>query len=135
MSTLELTTASGELIPVTRFRMTESVSTLFSIELRAHVDDAVLDLSAIAGHTATFRASAGHVHSLHSAPRSWSGIIRHAEQVHAVPAGLGQVGLSTYLFRLVPDAYRLTQRRDNRIFQQRSIPDVVEEVLAEHSIP
>jgi type VI secretion system secreted protein VgrG len=134
MSILELSTASSEALPVTQFRAAERVSSPFSIDLWALSEEASVNLSAIVGRPATFRVNAGHAHALRSSDRCWSGVIARAEQVHAVPEGLGQAGASTYLLRLVPRVWLLTQRRDNRIFQQISIPDIVGEVLKQWSI-
>jgi type VI secretion system secreted protein VgrG len=133
MSILVLTTSS-EALAITHFRAVEKVSTPFAIELWADSADASLDLSAIVGHPATFRADAGHVHALHRGARSWSGLITHGEQLRAVPVGLGQAGTSAYRFSLSPDVWRLSQRRNHRIFQHLSLPDIVEKVLHEWSI-
>lgn len=133
MSILVLTTSS-EALSVTHFRAVEKVSTPFSIELWADSADASLDLSAIVGHPATFRANAGHVHALKSGARAWSGLITHGEQLRAVPAGVGQAGTSAYRFSLAPDVWRLSQRRNHRIFQHVSIPDIVEKMLHEWAI-
>ena len=90
MSILELTTASGETFSVQRFRVTERVSDLFSIELQVLSDDPALDLSAIIGQTATFRAVAGHAHTADQGSRSWSGLLDNGGQVHAMPLGPGE---------------------------------------------
>ena len=54
--------------------------------------------------------------------RQWSGICNHFEQVQAE-----ETGLSTYLVRIVPELWLLTQRRNNRIFQHLSVPDIVDD--------
>lgn len=134
MSLLELIPASAEPVQVIEFRAAERTSTLFSIDLWALIDDATMDLSAVVGRPALFRAVAGHVHVLGGGTRAWSGIVSHVEQVHGVPTSFGQAGKSTYQFHLVPDAWRLTLRRNNRIFQHLSIPDIVDQILREWSI-
>ena len=135
MSILELSVATGETLAVNRFRVTERVSDLFSIDLQVLSDDPALDLSAILGQTATFRAVAGHAHTAGTGTRTWKGLVEHAEQVHAMPVGEGDAGASTYAFRLVPEAFRLTLRRNHRIFQQKTLPDIVEQILKEQRIP
>lgn len=129
MSTLELTVASGDLLPVVQFRARERVSTPFVVDIWAMTEEASIDLAAIVGRSAQFRAASGVVFAQH-AERLYGGVICRAEQVHAVAERAGQVGVSTYLFCLVPRLWLLTRRRDNRIFQQLSIPDIVSEVLS-----
>ena len=133
MSTLVLTSSSGAL-QVTHFRAVERVSTPFSVELWASSADSSLDLSAIVGHPASFRADAGHIHASNPGARVWSGLITHGEQLHALQIGAGQAGTSSYRFSLAPDLWILSQRRNNRIFQHESIPDIVEKLLREWSV-
>jgi type VI secretion system secreted protein VgrG len=51
------------------------------------------------------------------------------EQVQAEPTGL-----STYYLRIVPPLWLLTQRRNYRVFQHLSIPDITDKLLGEWSI-
>jgi hypothetical protein len=39
------------------------------------------------------------------------------------------LGLSTYFLKIVPGLWRTTLRRNNRIFQHMTIPDIVQKVL------
>ena len=59
----------------------------------------------------------------------WTGVCSHIEQVQAETTGL-----STYHLRIVPTLWLLTQRRNHRIFQHLSIPDIVDKLLAEWGI-
>jgi type VI secretion system secreted protein VgrG len=51
------------------------------------------------------------------------------EQVQAEPTGL-----STYYLRIVPTLWLSTQRRNHRIYQHISIPDIIDKLLGEWSI-
>lgn len=140
MAILELSLAglaglAGADLSPRRFTIREAVSSLFSISLLARSPDPSLDLAALLDQPATFRIVPGYIHVENLGARTWRGIVVDAEQVHALQPGLGQVGLSTYQLRIVPDLFRLTQRRGNRIFQQRSIPEIIDKLLSEWSIP
>ncbi|MFO0588864.1 MAG: type VI secretion system tip protein TssI/VgrG [Polyangiaceae bacterium] len=134
MSTLLLEVASGEALSVRRFEVREALSDLFEITLVVRSENASVDLEAIIGQPAAFRvvsalelgASPGH---------GWTGIVRSIEQAQAVAGGSGQE-LSTYSLRLVPTLWLLTQRRNHRIFQHMSIPDITDKLLGEwHIVP
>ncbi|MDI1476392.1 type VI secretion system tip protein TssI/VgrG [Polyangium sp. y55x31] len=133
MAILELSLASGEL-SVRRFVVREAVSSLFSISIWGRSPDPSFDLGAILDQPATLRSVPGYVHVAGLGGRTWKGIVVDAEQVHALQPAAGQKGLSTYHVRIVPELFRLGQRRGNRIFQHVSIPDIIDELLGEWSI-
>ena len=133
MATLELSLAAGEL-SVRRFVVKEAVSALFSVSIWGRSADPSLDLGAILDKPATFRSAPGYLHVSGLGTRSWRGIVAFAEQVHALQPQVGQRGLSTYHIEIVPELFRLRHRRNNRIFQQLSIPDIVDELLGEWGI-
>jgi type VI secretion system secreted protein VgrG len=133
MATLELSLAAGEL-SVRRFVVKEAISTLFSVSVWGRTPDPSLDLEAILDAPATFHSAPGYVHVSGLGRRTWKGIVAFAEQVHALQPQAGQKGLSTYHVRIVPDLFRLTQRRGNRIYQQLSIPDIVDSLLGEWGV-
>ncbi len=134
MAILEISLPSGDSLSARRFAVREAVSSLFSISLWARSPDPSLDLGAILDQAATFRIVPGYLHVENLGERTWRGIVVDAEQVHALQPAVGQVGLSTYHLRIVPDLFRLTQRRGNRIFQHLSIPDILDKLLTEWSI-
>ncbi|MDC3960498.1 type VI secretion system tip protein TssI/VgrG [Polyangium jinanense] len=117
-----------------RFSIRESASSLFTVSLWAHSPDPSLDLTAVLDQPATFRIVAGYLEVANLGARTFRGIIVDTEQVYALQPAPGQKGLSTYHFRIVPDLFRLTQRRGNRIFQHLSIPDIIDKLLAEWSV-
>ncbi|MDI1430154.1 type VI secretion system Vgr family protein [Polyangium sorediatum] len=129
MSVLELSFASGESsLSVRRFSVHEELSSLFSISVWARSPHEDLDTDAIVGKPASLRVVSG-TQFLLSGARLWSGICNHMEQVQAEPSGL-----STYYLRIVPRLWLLTQRRNHRIFQRKSVPDIVDAVLGEWQI-
>jgi len=129
MSILELHFASGEeSLSVRRFTVEEALSAPFGVSILARSPSDAIDLETIVGRAASFRIASGLLH-VAAATRLWTGLCRSMEQVRVEPSGL-----STYEIRIVPALWLLTQRRNNRIFQHISIPDIVETLLAEWSI-
>jgi type VI secretion system secreted protein VgrG len=129
MPLLELTFESGETsLDVRRFDVHESVSGLFALSIRARSPNADLDLESIVGKKATFRIVSGLAYGRVPA-RYWTGVCSHIEQVQAETTGL-----STYQLRIVPEMWLLTQRRNHRIHQHLSIPDIADVVLGEWNI-
>ena len=63
--------------------------------------------------------------------RTWSGVCQHIEQLVAEDSATGR---STYAIEIVPRAWFLTQRRNHRIFQQKSEPQIALALLEEWSV-
>ncbi len=124
MAVLELGFESKEeSLSVRRFAVHEAMSSLFSVSVWARSPHDDIDLESIVSKAASFRVVSGMAFAGEGA-RSWSGVCSHMELLKAEPTGL-----STYYLRLVPRMWLLTQRRNHRIFQHLSIPEMVEEVL------
>lgn len=129
MSLLELSFESKEVsLSVRRFAVHEAMSALFSVSIWARSSDDALDLETIVGRAASFKMDRGVAFALHPL-RSWGGVCSHMQLVQAEPTGL-----STYYLRIVPRLWILTQRRNHRLFQHMSIPDMVGRVLNEWHI-
>jgi type VI secretion system secreted protein VgrG len=129
MPLLELTFESGESsLDVRRFDVHESISGLFSLSIQARSTSADIDLESIVGKRATFRIQSGVVYA-RSGSRYWTGVCSHIEQTQAETTGL-----STYQLRIMPTLWLLTQRRNYRIFQHLSIPDIADQIFGEWSI-
>jgi len=123
---LELTFASKETsLSVRSFSVEHPVSGLFEIGVVAVSPDDDLDLEAFVGQGASFRLSG----SLNGTVRAWTGVVAHMEQVEAETSGL-----STYYLRIVPALWRATRRKNNRIFQHLTLPEIAGIVLAEWGI-
>ncbi|WP_438027641.1 type VI secretion system Vgr family protein [Sorangium sp. So ce233] len=130
MPNVDLTFASGESsLSVRRFSVREAVSDCFVATVWACSPDPSLDLKAIAGKPASLRVEAGLLSAQPDQIRHWSGVCSYIEQTHAEPTGV-----STYRLSIVPSLWLLGKRRNYRIFQHVTIPDIVNRLLAEWEI-
>jgi type VI secretion system secreted protein VgrG len=120
---IEAKIASGDPIDVRQFSVQERLSSLFQVNLEVVSDNSSIDFDDVVGQPAKLSIAAG----MHD--RSWSGVCSHFEQVRVEPSGL-----STYQLSIVPTLWLLTQRRNHRIFQQMSEPDIVLMLLSEWGI-
>src|SRR5262249_32115405 len=78
MPSLDLTFASGESsLSVSRFRVQEGVSTLFTVSIRALSDDPSIDLDTIVGRAASFQAVTDAAFEPLGGRRRWTGICAH----------------------------------------------------------
>ena len=123
---VKLTLASGVVSTVRRFSVHEALSMPFEANATALVPDAAIKLDGIVGKAARFAlASVGQS----AQARGWNGVCSHMAQLHAETEGS-----STYLVRVVPRLWLLSQRRGHRIFQRLSLPDIVHKLLTEWHI-
>ena len=108
---------------VLRFRGTEAISRLFHFDLELVSDDASVDFKAVIGQEATLLIGAENT------DRYVNGIICHFEQ--------GAVGkrFSNYYAQLVPRQWMLLHRINTRIFQDKSVLDIVEQVMTDAGLP
>jgi type VI secretion system secreted protein VgrG len=129
MALLELSFASKEdSLSVRRFAVREAMSSLYEISVVARSPNEDLDLEAIVGQPASLSIAAGLAHAPHGA-RRWGGVCNFMEQEQAE-----ETGLSTYHLRIVPTLWLLTQRRNHRIFQHLSAPEIAGKMLEEWGI-
>ncbi len=130
MATLELSFDCGdESFSVRRFAVKEAVSTPFTVSVWARTRSQDVDLEAIVGKPASLRIASDLAFGALGGGRTWAGVCSSIEQVKAEPTGL-----STYAVRIVPVLWLLTQRRNHRVFQHLSIPDIADELLREWTI-
>lgn len=120
---LEVEIASGDGLDVRQFSVHERLSSLFQVNLVVVSENASIEFDEVVGQPAKFKMAAG----MHE--RFWSGICNHFEQVKVEPTGL-----STYQLSIVPTLWLLTQRKNHRMFQQISEPDIVQKLLKEWDI-
>jgi len=120
---LSVELASGIPLDIRSFAVEDRISALFTVDLLVHSPDPALDFDAIVGHPARFRLRHG------AGERIFAGVVAHIEQT-----GTDEVGLSTYELRIVPRLWLATQRRNHRVFQQMTEPDIVLAMLSEWSI-
>ena len=131
MSVFNLTFASAESsLSVRRFSAHEAVSSLFHVSVWARSPNHDLDFETIVGKPAGLHVENGLAFATGGGTRTWTGVCSYFEQVQAEPTGL-----STYFLRIVPSFWLLTQRRDYRVFQRVTIPDIVDAILDEWTIP
>jgi type VI secretion system secreted protein VgrG len=120
---------SGDELSIRRFRVHEELSGLFSVRLIATASKPDIDLEKIVGHAAAFQLRSG-LYWVKAEVRLWTGICEHAEQLQGVKEGEA----STYYLHIVPALWLTTQRRETRIFQHQTIPDIIRDVLREWGI-
>ena len=126
---LHLTLESGDdLLSVRRFTVREALSAPFEVDLEAVSPSEEIDLAALVGRPASVGLVVG-TKDLPRSTRSWSGVCSHIEQTQVEPNGL-----STYVLRIVPRLWLMTQRRNHRAFQHLSIPEIADRLFAEWSI-
>jgi type VI secretion system secreted protein VgrG len=113
----------GDEMDVRRFSVHEEMSEHFHVTVWARNKNPRIDLEKKVGAPASFTIQ-DHVQS-----RTWAGGLAHAEQTRVEVDGL-----SLYMVELVPALWITTQRRDHRVFQHKSVPDIVKEVLKPYKI-
>ena len=129
MTLLDLSFASGlDGLSVRQFSIAEGLSSLFEISVVAlsRLDD--IDFETVVGQGASLRIEGGSLGGVGQS-RAFTGICSHFEQLKAE-----STGMSTYSLRIVPHLWFATQRRNCRIYQHLSIPEVVEKLLGEWQI-
>jgi type VI secretion system secreted protein VgrG len=121
MENLELRLASKDAnLSVRTFSVVEEMSHPFDISIVARSPDEDLDLDSLVGQGAGFKVATA---------LAWTGIIGYAEQID-----VDTDGLSTYFLRIVPPLSRTLHRRNNRIFQHLSVPEIAQKLLGEWEI-
>jgi type VI secretion system secreted protein VgrG len=119
----------GAALSVRRFEVREGVSTLFEVRLELASPDPSLDFGAIVGRPASLRIEPGLALGPSGTGRAWAGVCSHFEQLRAE-----RDGWSTYGARIVPKLWLLGLRRDHRIFQHLSAPEIALRVLERWAI-
>ena len=133
MPTLDLTTAIGSPFDIRRFRVRESISRPFEIEVLAIAEEHNIDLESVVGQPASLRVDSGY--RFVASRRQWSGVVSSIEQVQGMEAGRhGTRVRSTYFLRMAPNLWLMQKRTHHRIFQRLSIPDIIDELLGEWAI-
>ncbi len=135
MPHLDLSFACGETsLSVRKFSIHEALSNLFTVSVWACSENPNIDLEAIIGQPASLRIKTGWVHAKLGGSRYWTGIVSSIELHEAVSPSPGAKELSTYHLRIVPHLWLLTQRRNYRIHQHLSVPDIIDAMLDEWGI-
>ena len=108
----------------------ESVSELFEFRLRLLSERDDIDPRKIIGKWAILRIE--NLDSSHmGGERHWNGYVSRFAQTGRAPSPDGEGGLYTYECDIVPWFWMLTQHEDCRIFQNLSVPDIIETIFGE----
>ena len=108
----------------------EAVSELFEFRLRLLSEHDDIDPRKIIGKWAILRIETWD--SRHMAgERHWNGYVSRFAQTGRAPSADGEGDLYTYECDIVPWFWMLTQHEDCRIFQNLSVPDIVEILFEE----
>ena len=124
MSQMELTVESGDAFSVRNIEVNEGISELFYISIWARSELSALDFETLIGKSATLSLTSGLVYSI-SPMRRWKGVCERIEQVEC------EAGDSLYHVTLVPKLWLLTQRTNHRVFQHKTVQDIVKQLLDE----
>ncbi len=126
MSTFVLSFDSGEKsLDVRKFVTREAMNEPFQVQVFARSLNDSIDLESLVG-----KPSGLLVHQEPMGePRAWTGVVSHAELLNAE-----STGLSTYFFVIAPTIWLLKKRRNNRIFEQATVVQIAEKILAEYKI-
>jgi type VI secretion system secreted protein VgrG len=118
----EASAAVAEGFVVRRFELHEAMSDIFDLTVEALSTDPALVEGAFVGQAVTV--------ALDDEPfvRKVTGIVQAMDQHSAVNGGN-----SRYAWTIVPPLWLTTRRRDCRIFQHKSAPEIVDAVLADPS--
>jgi type VI secretion system secreted protein VgrG len=113
-------------LPVIRFEAQEEISRPFHAEVTAAASSSLdLDPAALVGQKATLTIHMGDsdrfLHGIVSRVQAW--------EEPGAPEPRRRLRL-----RIVPALWTLSQSRDNRIFQGKSLPEVVKEVIADWGV-
>src|SRR5262249_29755492 len=120
---LVLSVASGDSLDVRRFKVTEGISSLFKIILIVVCRNEAVDFDTILGQAARFTLRNG----MHE--RTWTGLCAEVKLLKVEVSGL-----STYELKLVPSLWRARKRRNYRIFQALSDPEIALKMLRDWGI-
>ncbi len=127
MQNVELTfAAKGAALTVRSFSVDHRLGAPFEIAVVALSPEEDVAFEDFVGSGATLRIASP---SPLVPARVFTGIVSHMEQVEAEPTGL-----STYFLRIAAPLWRTTQRRNSRIFQHATAPDIAKQLLAEWEI-
>jgi type VI secretion system secreted protein VgrG len=126
---LALASLGSDVLDVRHFAIHESMNDLFEVSILAVSSDDNVDLDAVVGKGAAFKLETGN-YQAGTPVRVWAGICAHMSQVHAEPAP----GQSLYHIMIVPTLWRTTLRRNSRIYQHQTTPEIVKRILEEWQI-
>jgi type VI secretion system secreted protein VgrG len=124
-SSAQVSVASGDKLDVRHFSVQQRMSALFQVTLVAYSENPNIDFDGVVGKEARFSVTPGAP----AEAKVWKGVCNHFQQV-----GVETTGLSTYQISITPSLWFATQRRNHRMFQQLSEPEIVLQMLKEWGV-
>lgn len=121
---LAIKTALGpDVLAVRSIAVQEQISRLFQIEAELSSEDGAVKFDEVIGKAVTIRMDAGPKDK-----RYFSGIVSRLVQV------ANQGGHAHYRATIVPWLWLLTRTSDCRIFLDKTVPEIIQEVLNDHDL-
>lgn len=119
---LAINTSLGpDVLAVRSIKLEEAISQLFELEAELASDNAEVDFDKVIGKAVTIRLNVGQKEK-----RFFNGIVSRLVQV----ANKG--GYASYRATIVPWLWMLTRTSDCRIFMEKTVPEIIEEVFKDH---
>ncbi len=117
------TPLGGDVLAVRSIAVQEQLGRLFHIEAELSSENADIKLDDVVGHNVTVRINIGQ-----NVERYFNGVVSRMAQTG------NKGGYAHYHATIVPWFWFLTRTADCRIFQNKSIPDIIEEVFSGHGL-
>lgn len=115
---------------LSRFSGSEGMSRLFQFELELFSENHAIDFSKIIGQEVTIRLQIDN-----EKKRFFHGIVsRFSQKSGETPGRAEKPKVSRYTATMVPFFWMLTQTVDSRIFQEKSIPDIIEKIFTDQKV-
>jgi type VI secretion system secreted protein VgrG len=129
MVPVQLTLGSGEVqLAVRRFSVEEKLNSMFRASIWAVSPHAALDLASLVGTTASLHLHEPQV-AVPGQPRAWFGVVGFIEQTRAE-----RHGESSYRVEIAPSLWLLSHRRNHRLFQHLTVPQMADLLFDEWGI-
>ena len=116
-------------LEVRAFHIVDRMNELFDIEIIARSSSTDIDLEAKIGRPAALEVTSP-IDEITPATRKWTGLCIDFAQTRVEADGL-----STYRIVIRPLLWKLSQRRNHRLFLHQSIPTIVGALLGEWEVP
>ena len=123
---LEVTIASKDALDVREFSVHQSMSDMFTVTVTALSSNPDIDFEAVIGQEGSFTL---HGRSVDGQPRTWTGIVSEFHQLRAESQGL-----TAYHLVIVPKMWLASQRRNHRMFQNKTELDIAHDLLKEWGV-
>lgn len=106
----------------------ETLHDFFDIKVIVHSEDIDINLESSLGKNMTITLNT------HKNKRHFSGVVCRFEQIHTTVLEKQNKLIAFYQIQLRPKLWVLTHSRDYRIFQKKSVQEIIKEILSENSV-